>query len=220
MEALMRLTLSKRDHDAVFLDMDGVLTDTARLHAAAWKCLFDDFLRRRAVATGEAFVPFDAGADYLAYVDGKSREDGVRHFLASRSIRLPEGSAEDPDEAETLTTLARRKDSLFAEELRAGVKLVPGAGVAARPAASEHTRRRCHLQPEFRCSARSGRPCRVSGHTGGWDGCGGASPARQAGPRPVSGGRAAPRPSFRLAITKNQRHSWTNCLVPSKYVAM
>jgi len=120
------LILSRRDCDGAFFDMDGVLTDSARLHAAAWKRLFDDVLRRRAAATGAVFVPFGK-ADYLAYVDGRPREDGVRQFLASRGIHLPEGTADDPVEADTVAALARRKNHLFALELQAGVEPAPGA---------------------------------------------------------------------------------------------
>lgn len=119
--------MHRRDWDAAFFDMDGVLTDTARLHIDAWQELFDDFLRRRAAASGEAFVPFDTGADYLAYVDGRPREDGVRLFLASRGIALPEGAETDRDGAETVAALSRRKDDIFGRALRAGVASLPGA---------------------------------------------------------------------------------------------
>jgi beta-phosphoglucomutase family hydrolase len=125
-------TLSKRDHDAVLFDLDGVLTDTAPLHISAWKRLFDDFLRHRAAATGGAYVPFNPRGDYLAYVDGRPREDGVRQFLAFRGIRLPEGSEDDPEEAETVTALARRKNRLFELELQAGVEPAPGAEALLR----------------------------------------------------------------------------------------
>ena len=77
---------------ACLFDLDGVLTRTAVVHAAAWKAMFDGYLLERARRTGEPFVPFDAGHDYDAYVDGKPRADGVRDFLASRGITLPEGS--------------------------------------------------------------------------------------------------------------------------------
>ena len=83
---------------ALLFDLDGVLTDTARVHAAAWKQMFDAYLRQRAVRTGEPFVPFDVGTDYQQYVDGKPRYDGVRSFLASRGITLPEGDKSDPPE--------------------------------------------------------------------------------------------------------------------------
>ncbi len=128
-----RLTLSRHEWDAVLFDLDGVLTDTARVHAAAWKALFDPVLRRRAAETGEPFRPFDARADYLAFVDGKRREDGVRAFLASRGIVLPEGSAADPADALTITALARRKQDLFMEALQAeGVEPAPGAEALLR----------------------------------------------------------------------------------------
>jgi beta-phosphoglucomutase-like phosphatase (HAD superfamily) len=127
-----RIVLSRHDHDAVLFDLDGVLTDTARLHAAAWKRLFDGLLRRRAAATGGVFVPFDSGADYLAHVDGRPREDGVRQFLASRGLRLPEGTGDDPEEAETVAALARRKDGVFARQLQAGVEPAPGAATLLR----------------------------------------------------------------------------------------
>ena len=79
------ITLSPRDFDAVLFDLDGVLTRTASVHAAAWKKLFDSFLEQRATQAGEPFVPFDISTDYPRYVDGKPRYDGVDSFLASRS---------------------------------------------------------------------------------------------------------------------------------------
>jgi beta-phosphoglucomutase-like phosphatase (HAD superfamily) len=89
------VTLSPRDYDAVLFDLDGVLTQTASVHAAAWKKLFDGFLERRAADQGQAFVPFDIDADYRRYVDGKPRYDGVAAFLHSRRIQLPWGTRED-----------------------------------------------------------------------------------------------------------------------------
>ncbi|MGV0602951.1 HAD family hydrolase, partial [Mycolicibacterium pulveris] len=86
---------------ACLFDLDGVLTDTASVHKKAWQAMFDDFLRARARRGGEPFVPFDVGADYLRYVDGKKREDGVRSFLASRGIELPDGNPDDGPDAET-----------------------------------------------------------------------------------------------------------------------
>lgn len=83
------ITLSPRDYDAVLLDLDGVLTRTASVHAAAWKKLFDWFLQQRATQAGEPFVPFDIATDYPRYVDGKPRYDGVAAFLKSRGIELP-----------------------------------------------------------------------------------------------------------------------------------
>ncbi|MFF5257702.1 beta-phosphoglucomutase family hydrolase [Actinomadura viridis] len=104
---------------ACLFDLDGVLTRTAAVHAAAWKEMFDAFLRERAERTGEPFVPFDPVKDYGAYVDGKRREDGTRSFLESRGITLPDGAPGDPPEAETVHGLGRRKNALvlkFIEE--------------------------------------------------------------------------------------------------------
>jgi beta-phosphoglucomutase family hydrolase len=112
------VTLSPRDHDAVLFDLDGVLTDTASVHAAAWAELFDAFLRERADATGETCVPFDVDADYRRYVDGKLRIDGVTSFLEARGITLPAGDADDPPEAHTAQALAKRKDAYFLQRLR------------------------------------------------------------------------------------------------------
>ena len=81
---------------ACLFDLDGVLTQTAKVHAAAWKQMFDEYLRARAERTGEPFREFDLVSDYGTYVDGKPRADGVRSFLESRGIELPEGGADDP----------------------------------------------------------------------------------------------------------------------------
>jgi beta-phosphoglucomutase family hydrolase len=97
---------------ACLFDLDGVLTQTAKVHAAAWKQMFDDYLRRRAERTGEAFVEFDPVRDYDEYVDGKPRYDGVRSFLAARKIDLPEGETDDPPDAETIHGLGDRKNEI------------------------------------------------------------------------------------------------------------
>ncbi|MBV9608729.1 MAG: beta-phosphoglucomutase family hydrolase [Acidobacteria bacterium] len=99
-------------YDAVLLDLDGVITDTASVHAACWKKMFDEYLQKRATERGEAFRPFDIATDYRLYVDGKPRYNGVRDFLASRAIRLPEGSPDDPPQAETVDGLGNRKNDL------------------------------------------------------------------------------------------------------------
>jgi beta-phosphoglucomutase family hydrolase len=113
--------------DAALLDLDGVVTDTARLHALCWKRVFDELLERRAKAAGEPFRPFDPRLDYERYVDGKARRDGVRDFLASRGIRVPEGSADAPPGEDSIAGIARRKDALFGETLdREGVEVYPG----------------------------------------------------------------------------------------------
>jgi beta-phosphoglucomutase family hydrolase len=99
-------------YDAVLLDLDGVITDTASIHAACWKQMFDEYLQNRATQRREVFRPFDIALDYGVYVDGKPRFDGVRDFLTSRGIRLPEGSPDDPPEAETVDGLGNRKNDL------------------------------------------------------------------------------------------------------------
>jgi beta-phosphoglucomutase family hydrolase len=113
---------------ACLFDLDGVLTETAKVHARAWKQMFDAYLRERAEREGDELVPFDAGEDYDDYVDGKPRYDGVRSFLASRGIELPEGSPEDPPEAETVCGLGNRKNELVLELLHSGgVEAYPGS---------------------------------------------------------------------------------------------
>jgi beta-phosphoglucomutase family hydrolase len=97
---------------ACLFDLDGVLTETASVHAEAWKEMFDAYLRERAARTGESFVPFDPATDYAEHVDGMPRYDGVRSFLASRGIELPEGGEDDPPEAGTVRALGDRKNEL------------------------------------------------------------------------------------------------------------
>lgn len=102
--------------DAVLLDLDGVITDTARIHASAWKQAFDDFLKRR--AGGQSFDPFDMQSDYEDYVDGKLRYDGAQSFLESRHINVPHGDPDDPPDKETVCGIANRKNRLFEERLK------------------------------------------------------------------------------------------------------
>ena len=97
---------------ACLFDLDGVLTQTAKVHAAAWKEMFDAYLRERASRLGEEFEPFGAVADYDEYVDGKPRYDGVRSFLSSRGIELPFGDPSDPPDAETIAGLGNRKNEI------------------------------------------------------------------------------------------------------------
>ncbi|HYK18865.1 MAG TPA: hypothetical protein VEV37_12630, partial [Bryobacteraceae bacterium] len=104
--------ISRDRYDAVLLDLDGVITDTASIHAACWKQMFDEYLQKRATQRREAFRPFDIATDYRLYVDGKPRYDGVRDFLTSRGIQLPEGSPDDPPQAETVDGLGNRKNDL------------------------------------------------------------------------------------------------------------
>ncbi len=97
---------------ACLFDLDGVLTQTAKVHAEAWKQSFDSYLRERSERTGAPFVEFDRHSDYDNYVDGKPRLDGVRSFLASRGIEVPEGDPSDPPTAETINGLGTRKNDL------------------------------------------------------------------------------------------------------------
>jgi beta-phosphoglucomutase family hydrolase len=108
--------------------MDGVLTRTAELHAAAWKQMFDEYLARRAAASGEPFVPFDAVTDYDKFVDGRPRLDGTREFLRARGIHVHEGSPADPPDAETVYGLSNRKNELVLALINdKGVTVYPGS---------------------------------------------------------------------------------------------
>ncbi len=110
---------------AAVFDMDGVVTDTASVHAAAWKQLFDDVLTARSGELGVDARPFDADGDYRRYVDGRSREDGVATFLAARGVQLAAGGPDDPPGADTMWALGARKNRLFLERVREGVRAFP-----------------------------------------------------------------------------------------------
>jgi beta-phosphoglucomutase family hydrolase len=113
---------------AWLFDLDGVLTKTADVHAAAWKQAFDGFLGEEATRSGTAFAPFDLVSDYERYVDGELREDGVRNFLAARDIQLPEGTADDPPDARTVHGVGNRKNALVLQMLATqGVAVYDGA---------------------------------------------------------------------------------------------
>ncbi|HLU57374.1 MAG TPA: beta-phosphoglucomutase family hydrolase [Pseudonocardia sp.] len=113
---------------ACLFDLDGVLTDTASVHAAAWKQMFDEYLRARAEREGTEFRPFDIATDYAAYVDGKPRLEGTDSFLRSRGIELPAGGPDDPPDAETVYALATRKNALVQEKIvTVGVEVYPGS---------------------------------------------------------------------------------------------
>jgi HAD superfamily hydrolase (TIGR01509 family) len=103
---------------ACLLDLDGVLTQTAKVHAAAWKEMFDAYLQARSARTGEPFVAFDAVGDYEQFVDGKPRADGTRDFLASRGIHLPEGSEGDAPTVESIRGLGNRKNEIVLRRIR------------------------------------------------------------------------------------------------------
>jgi alpha,alpha-trehalase len=111
-------TLPKEKYDAVIFDLDGVVTKTAKVHAAAWKALFDDYLRQQGGEEGTEYGPFDVDRDYRRYVDGKPRYDGVKSFLESRAIALPYGSPDDPPGKETICGLGNRKNELFHKQLQ------------------------------------------------------------------------------------------------------
>jgi beta-phosphoglucomutase family hydrolase len=113
---------------ACLFDLDGVVTKTALVHAAAWKEMFDGFLRSRAAATGTEFVPFDPAGEYDRYVDGKPRLDGTRSFLQARGIELPEGDPSDPPGTPTIYGLSNRKNDLVLEMIdKMGVQVYEGS---------------------------------------------------------------------------------------------
>ena len=125
------LGIPDRSRGCLF-DLDGVLTQTATVHAAAWQQMFDGFLRQQAQRTGGQFVPFDPVADYDKYVDGKSRADGTRSFLQARGIELPEGSDSDPPGTATIAGLGSLKNQIVLRKIAdGGVQVYPGSGVAA-----------------------------------------------------------------------------------------
>lgn len=117
---------TKLSFDAVIFDMDGVITKTALTHAAAWKKMFDDYLRKREAEHGESFEEFTHAADYLPYVDGKPRYKGVQSFLESRGIRIPFGDPSDLPGTETICGLGNQKNIAFNEVLeKEGVEVYP-----------------------------------------------------------------------------------------------
>lgn len=115
-------------YDAVLFDLDGVLTPTAKVHAKCWKKMFDEFLRKYATESNERFRPFDIGTDYKLYVDGRTRFDGVRSFLDSRSIQKPFGDHGDTPDQETICGLANRKFEMVAKVIESeGVEAYEGS---------------------------------------------------------------------------------------------
>lgn len=123
-------------------DLDGVLTKTAKVHAAAWTKMFNEFLHDWSRQKGQPFVPFDPVKDYEEYVDGKPRADGTRSFLASRGIDLPEGREDDPPGAQTNDGLGNRKNQIVLELLRAdGVEVYEGSVRYVRAARDQGLRR-------------------------------------------------------------------------------
>jgi beta-phosphoglucomutase family hydrolase len=129
---------------ACLFDLDGVLTDTAAVHAKAWKEMFDAYLQAKTPADGAEFVPFDIDKDYGDYVDGKPRADGVRSFLESRDIHLPEGDPDDPAGAETINGLGNRKNELLLERIHTdGVETFEGSRRYLEAAKAAGLRRAC-----------------------------------------------------------------------------
>ena len=163
-----RLGLPSRIRACLF-DLDGVLTQTRKLHAEAWKQMFDAFLRARAARTGARFVPFDLDADYAEYVDGKPRAEGVRSFLAARGIELPDGRRDDPP-TETISGLGNRKNELVLASIRGEVSRRIRArcatcGPSERPGSPAPSSRRARTPA--RCWRRPGsRTSSTRGSTG------------------------------------------------------
>ena len=196
-----------RRHLHVLFDLDGVLTQTAKVHAAAWKEMFDAFLRERSEQTGP-FRPFKIASDYVKYVDGKLRQDGVRAFLASRTISLPEGSAGDPPTALTVHGLGNRKNDLVLDLIRRrGVDVYEGSvrfveavrapGCGGRSSRRARTARPCWPPPASSTSSRcASRHRRRRGHLRG-------KPA----PDTFPGGHRVGRPASLLRCVR-RRHRW------------
>jgi beta-phosphoglucomutase family hydrolase len=105
--------ITRVDFDAVLFDLDGVITETVKLHVTCWKKAFDAFLKEHTRQTGLLFTPFDIASDYNRYVDGKLRQEGVRSFLESRHIQLPPGDPEGPSDQATIWGIGKRKDAMF-----------------------------------------------------------------------------------------------------------
>jgi len=136
---------------ACLFDLDGVLTQTALVHNAAWKQTFDAFLRTRSEQHDQQFVPFDSGADYLRYVDGRPRADGVRTFLASRGIDLPEGAPDDGPDKETVNGIGNRKNELVLQKIKEGAVQVYDGSVAYLKAAQAAGLRRAVVSASANC---------------------------------------------------------------------
>ena len=111
---------------ALIFDLDGVITQTATVHASAWKKMFDAYLLQRGKQDGTSYAPLNISTDYPQYIDGIPRYDGVRNFLRSRNIVLPEGSPEDMPGTETVAGLGNQKNTYFR-------KVLEQEGIAAFP---------------------------------------------------------------------------------------
>ena len=187
-------TFRAQDFSAVIFDLDGVVTKTARVHAAAWKRLFDAFLQERAARQGEEFKPFSP-ADYLRYLDGKPRYDGVRSFLASRGIDLPAGSPEDPPDRETVCGLGNRKNDYFHLALEEqGVEVYPGTIGFIGQLKAQGDPHGDHLrQQKLRLGSGKSRGWRALRGKSRWPRCRRPEAAGEAGTRRFPGGGASAR---------------------------
>jgi beta-phosphoglucomutase family hydrolase len=136
---------------ACLFDLDGVLTQTALVHNAAWKQTFDEFLRTWSSQHGQDFVPFDSGADYQQYVDGRPRADGVRTFLASRGITLPEGGPDDGPDLPTVNGLGNRKNVLVLRKIQDGAVQVYDGSVKYLQAVQAAGLRRAVVSASANC---------------------------------------------------------------------
>jgi beta-phosphoglucomutase family hydrolase len=137
---------------ACLFDLDGVLTQTAVVHNAAWEETFNSLLRQRAEAAHEPFHPYDPGPDYNRYVDGRPRADGVRTFLASRGIMLPEGKPDDPPDADTVNGVGNRKNVILLRRIREGGVMVYEGSVAYLRAAAQAGLRRAVVSASANCN--------------------------------------------------------------------
>jgi len=134
---------------AIF-DLDGVITGTAIVHSLAWESMFNTYLKEHALANSEPFVPFDPAEDYLKYVDGKPRMEGVKSFLESRGIELPFGEMDDSEEQETVCGLGNRKNSASLKFSSRGAGSLHLFGYPHRkPHSKRHPHRHCLLQPQL-----------------------------------------------------------------------
>jgi beta-phosphoglucomutase family hydrolase len=136
---------------ACLFDLDGVLTQTALVHNAAWKQTFDTFLETWSSQHGLPFVPFDSGADYHDYVDGRPRADGVRTFLASRGITLPEGSPDDGPDQQTVNGIGNKKNVLVLQKIKEGAVQVYEGSVEYLKAARDAGLRRAVVSASANC---------------------------------------------------------------------
>lgn len=153
--------MSTNRYQAVLCDLDGVVTSTATLHARAWKDAFDEYLAELSAAKGVTHDAFDERADYERYVDGRPRYDGVRSFLASRDLELPDGDPDDPPEARTVCGLGNRKNERFLE-------LLQTQGAQTYPDAVRQLERwrRLGMKTALVTSSRNGRAIVESAHLG------------------------------------------------------